>query len=223
MDTYLADKRKGFTLLELLIVLAILAVLAAILLVIIKPQVIFQRTRDTQRKTDLLKMSQAIDIYLSDIAQSGGIANLSANYTTPNWGCLNGAGGPSNQTLYYGSKDTGPVAAPSGWTGTTRATTTRTTDGNGWLPVNLASLGASSALNFPNYPLDPSNTYSDTKPGFYYTYGCNATNNTYEMDANMEQDTTSESNDGGNNPYVYEVGTDKNILPAGTSTTFYQQ
>jgi prepilin-type N-terminal cleavage/methylation domain-containing protein len=223
MDIYLTDKRKGFTLLELLIVLAILAVLAVILLIVVRPQVIFQRTRDARRKTDLLKMSQAIDIYLSDIAQSGGIANLSANYTTPNWGCLNGAGGPTNQTLYYGSKDTTNPDVPLGWTGITRATTTRTIDGNGWLPVNLASLGASSALNFPNYPLDPSNTFSNTKPGYYYTYGCNASNKTWELNANMEQDTTSESNDGGNNPYVYEVGPDKTILPAGTSSSFYQQ
>lgn len=221
METYLADKRKGFTLLELLIVLAILAVLAAILLVIIKPQVIFQKTRDTQRKTDLLKLSQAIDIYLSERTQSGDTVNLSANYSTSNWGCVGGAGGTANQTLYYASRDTSPPAVPTGWTGITRATTSRVNDGNGWLPVDLRPETV-AVLNIPNLPLDPSNTYSTDKPGYYYTYACRA-NNTYELNANMEQDTTSESNDGGNNPYVYEVGTDKTLLPAGTSTTFYQQ
>lgn len=203
--------RKGFTLLELLIVMAILAILASILLVVVKPQQIFAKARDTQRKSDLRNLAQAIEVYMSETTTG---ANLTANFASANAGCL----GNASSTIYY-STSGGVATAPTGFS-TANLSSTNATDGTGWLPINFKSV---ASLNLNALPVDPSNTANNATQSLYYTYGCRSSNATYELDGRLEVLTADEANDGGNNPQVYEVGTDKTILPAATSTTFYQQ
>ena len=191
--------------------MAILAILASILLVVVKPQQIFAKARDTQRKSDLRNLAQAVEVYMSETTSG---ANLTANYAAANGGCLGGA----NSTVYY-STAAGAATVPAGFLAT-NLSNTNATDGTGWLPINFKGV---AALNLNALPLDPSNTATDAKPGAYYTFGCRSSNTTYELDARLEVLTADSANDGGNNPQVYEVGTDKTILPAATSTTFYQQ
>jgi prepilin-type N-terminal cleavage/methylation domain-containing protein len=52
---------KSFTLIELLIVLAIIAILATILILTIKPGLIFSKARDTKRINDLKNIEKIMD------------------------------------------------------------------------------------------------------------------------------------------------------------------
>jgi len=52
--------KKGFTLIELLVVIGIIGILAAIVLVAVNPGRQFALARDTQRRSDLLEITNAI-------------------------------------------------------------------------------------------------------------------------------------------------------------------
>ena len=52
--------RQGFTLIELLVVIGIIGILAAIVLIAVNPGRQFAQARDTQRKSDLLSISNSI-------------------------------------------------------------------------------------------------------------------------------------------------------------------
>ena len=58
--------KKGFTLVELMIVIAILAILAAIVIFALNPAELFRRARDSQRMSDIRILSSAVSYYLAD-------------------------------------------------------------------------------------------------------------------------------------------------------------
>jgi general secretion pathway protein G len=70
--------KKGFTLIELLVVISILGVLATLLISNVTGA--RERARDTQRKSDLLQMKEALRMYKNDFdsypAGSGTIAGI---------------------------------------------------------------------------------------------------------------------------------------------------
>lgn len=80
-------------------------------------------------------------------------------------------------------------------------------DGTGWLPINftIISAGASIAV----LPLDPLNTAV-----YHYRVGISVASKTYEVDTVFEgqENLAKMAADGGNDPNVYEVGTDLTIL-----------
>jgi prepilin-type N-terminal cleavage/methylation domain-containing protein len=59
----LRNKQKGFTLIEILVVIGILAVLLAIVLIAINPQQQFQQANDTQRRSDVNAILNAVSSY----------------------------------------------------------------------------------------------------------------------------------------------------------------
>lgn len=65
------NNQKGFTLIELLVVIGILAILLAITLIAINPAQQFQQARNTQRKSDVNTILNAINQYMSDTANNG--------------------------------------------------------------------------------------------------------------------------------------------------------
>ncbi|MDT7868269.1 MAG: type II secretion system protein [Candidatus Pacebacteria bacterium] len=185
--------KKGFTLIELLIVLALISILAGILIVVIKPQEIFRRARDAQRKGDLSNVQRAIDAYLADVMQN---PNISVNWCT-------------TSTISYSYPFT---SAPAGWPPTTGYTATGTTstavNGTGW--VRYVTLASSTLVNLSSLPLDPLNsTVGGT--GYFYAFVCTGNAGEYELDAKLEGDTSSMQNDGGNQDGLYEVGPNKNL------------
>lgn len=59
-------KERGFTLIELLIVIAIIAILAIIVVLTINPARIMEKSRDSQRMSDLTSLATALNLYLAD-------------------------------------------------------------------------------------------------------------------------------------------------------------
>src|SRR3989344_9411549 len=60
--------RRGFTLLELIIVIAILAILSVAVILVINPAETLARARDSQRFSDLAAVKAAVGLYLSQAA-----------------------------------------------------------------------------------------------------------------------------------------------------------
>lgn len=79
-------------------------------------------------------------------------------------------------------------------------------DGSGWFPVDFTAI----RYGAPFYTLktDPINNGE-----YFYSYACNTTRSTFELNAVLESGKESSANDGGNNPSVYEVGTSLDIIP----------
>ena len=189
--------KKGFTLIELLIVLALISILAGILIVVIKPQEIFVRARDSQRKGNLASVARAIDTYVADLSQSGSAIN---------W-C------PAN-TISWSYTGTYPPAGwpgvPSGYTAT--GTNSTAVNGTGW--VRYITFASSSLVNLSTLPLDPLNQ-TVGGVGYFYAFVCTSNIGEYELNAKLEKDTASMQNDGGNQntgpTLLYEVGSNLNL------------
>ena len=58
--------KKGFTLVELLIVVSVMSVLILVVLTVLDPLGQLQKGRDTQRKNDLTQIQRMLDAYYSD-------------------------------------------------------------------------------------------------------------------------------------------------------------
>lgn len=58
--------RKGFTLIELIIVVAVMSVLTVALISTVNPMEQFKKSRDTQRKASLAQIQRAIEAYYQD-------------------------------------------------------------------------------------------------------------------------------------------------------------
>ena len=63
---HMKNIRKGFTLLEILLVVAIIAILAGIVIVAINPAKQLGNTRDAQRRSDILTLYKAVNEYIID-------------------------------------------------------------------------------------------------------------------------------------------------------------
>lgn len=194
--------KKGFTLLELIIVIAVIAILATTVILVLNPVNILQEARDSQRIADLGQMSSALGLYLATVqSPSLGDPNKCYVYT--------GGGG---YTAPETSNGTGCDQTNNNRHGTKLATvsSSRAVDGNGWIPVNLTAISGGSPLS--NWPIDPKHGVD-----YYYSYATDGSQ-TYELNADMESaaysqngDKDVESTDGGNANDIYEVGNDPGL------------
>lgn len=223
------EPKKGFTLLELLIVIGILVILSAVVIFVLNPAETLRKSRDSQRIADLATLKSALGLYLT--------LNLTPQLdnTVGNTSCRNNPNPPAD-TLYYsypsdalGADITDTTLDSGNFTlnGQVSNTNLASVNGSGWLPVNLSSLAGGSPIS--HMPVDPSNTVAATALGamttseLVYRYACDAADLTFEIDARLEStaftvDDNKHTKDGGNNPNVYEVGTKLSII--GTLTDF---
>lgn len=219
------EPKKGFTLLELLIVIGILVILSAIVIFVLNPAETLRKSRDSQRIADLATVKSALGLYLT-LNLTPRLDNTAGNIT-----CRNGTG---TKTLYYSYPSDSPGADITDIildgvnftaNGQVLNASNANVNGTGWLPVDLAGLAGGSPIS--HMPVDPTNTVSTaglaamTTSELVYRYACDATDLTFEVDARLESTafTTDPDNrhikDGGNNSNVYEVGTKLSIIGAG--------
>lgn len=185
--------KKGFTLIELIIVIALIALLATTVILVINPVKIFQEARDSQRIADLGQMNSAMSLMLATSSSQPSLG------TSGN--CYVAKAGQACTTRY--------ASAPA--TSTINATSTANVglvQGGGWVPVALGTSPAISA-----WPVDPTNNTTN-----FYSYAPDSANQ-WEFTAKMESvrygSSTNADNvvatDGGNQTELFEVGTNVNL------------
>lgn len=185
--------KRGFTLLELLIVIGVLAVLATATLLVLNPVEILRQSRDSTRISDLVSLKNALSIYITSV-------------DSPD---LDG-GTSSCATLCYVNASS--VTTNCGGRHSSKTTTedsTRGTDATGWIPVNFNAIPGGSPV--PVLAIDPTNNAT-----YFYSYACDNTNTTFELDTVFESAkylTTEDydGTDGGSSAATYEIGTDPDL------------
>ena len=199
--------KKGFTLIELLIVIAILAILATTVVLVLNPAQILAETRDGQRLNDLSTLQSAISLYLAN--SSNPIMSYRGSCSTQ---CFTHNAGVSNAGCagLGAARHSATINGGATKDATASSTTSRSTDGLGWLPVKFSDI--SGGAPFSLEPVDPTNSST-----YFYSYACAQSGKTFELDAEMESsryqsggsgDVESNTKDGGDVNTAYEVGND---------------
>jgi len=168
---------------------------------VINPAELLKKARDSQRISDLNTLKTAIAYYITETS-------------SPSIGTI------GTSTTY---SDVADVACLGG---SADASVALTTDGNGWIPINFDGMTGGSPIG--SLPKDPNPTTATANPARYYVYLVGSTTNyTFVLAANMEStyyssggDGDVESNDGGAQSGLYEVGTDMDTLST-TSASCY--
>ncbi|MCL5733373.1 MAG: LamG domain-containing protein, partial [Patescibacteria group bacterium] len=140
--------------------------------------------------SDMASLNSAINIYLTDSGGTGSLGNSQYLYVSV----------PDSSST---CGDLGLPSLPTGWSyHCVSSTSSRNTDGTGWIPVKLASTSSGTPLG--SLPVDPTNT---TSSGYYYTYATDG-NGGYELTMVPESQkyTSNAASDGGLDPSMYETG-----------------
>jgi prepilin-type N-terminal cleavage/methylation domain-containing protein len=149
---------RAFTLLELLIVIGVLAILTAVVILVLNPTEMLQKSRDSRRLSELADLNRALQI-----ASVQGIFNFGSQYTVyisipdPNANPTSTCSGLGLPTL--------PLGPPVWSYQCSSPTNYRKVNSTGWVPVNFSSISIGSPL--ATLPVDPINTVAG---GLYYTY-----------------------------------------------------
>lgn len=215
--------KKGFTLLELLIVITIISVLSVAIIVVINPAETLRKARDTQRLSDMASLKTALGVYVTTVnpVYLGGAATNATCQTVQGTDDATTATKLwySTSTTVTGTLDNTPT--PAKGLGTQVASTALgNVDSTGWMPIDLTNITGGSPIS--NLPIDPTNDGGAvTSASLVYRYACAADNLTFEINAQLESiafktDDDKRAKDGGNNANYYEVGTALDIIGTGT-------
>ncbi|MDD5431247.1 MAG: prepilin-type N-terminal cleavage/methylation domain-containing protein [Candidatus Pacebacteria bacterium] len=188
---------KSFTLVELLIVIGILTILGAVTVLIVKPDQVLKKSRDSRRLSEIQEINKAITIYQSLEGSSFGTANK-VYVSLPD----------SSSTCDNLSLPELPL--PYDYACSTAANY-RNMDGTGWLPINFSEHITSVGALFSALPIDPINTASS---GYYYMY---ITGGSYELTALLESDKYLQEN------ALADNGTDSGRIETGTDIDLWKE
>jgi prepilin-type N-terminal cleavage/methylation domain-containing protein len=188
------NSRSSFTLIELLVVLAIVAILSVVVIITLNPSELLRQSRDSNRLSDLGTLNRALGLFSGDV-NGGSLGNPNTVYV-------------SIPDASSSCSHLGLPTLPSGWNyACVNATSTRNTDGTGWIPVNFQSISFGSPIS--SLPLDPTNT---TTTGQYFTY---VTGGSYRLTTHFESQRyiPQEAMSGGADPAQYTLGDNLSLAP----------
>ena len=179
--------KKGFTLIDLLIVVGILSIVSVATVMVINPVQLFAQARDGTRVSDLNALKSAITIYMG-LIRGGSLGD-----------CLEGGtvtADPSVDMINDGIFSEDPALISDD----------QNIDGTGWIDIDFNQVPTGAPFSI--LPIDPKN--DDT---YFYGYACNDTDKYFELIANMESDRYAssgpsdiESTDGGDRLGLFETG-----------------
>src|SRR3989338_2210960 len=199
--------KKGFTLLELLIVIGILAILSSVTVLVLNPAELLRQARDTQRINDLGAINNALALY-SGTAATVALGTAGTRYTHA------GITVDASSTAAFGASQC------AGDTSTVSTSSDRTVLGAGWIPVVFGDISGGTPLAV--LPVDPSSGIGSAAkinswPLVYWFEGSTASS-TWELAAKMESERYKDggtndvsTNDGGTCRYWYEIGTEPGL------------
>ncbi|EKD24186.1 MAG: hypothetical protein ACD_81C00089G0022 [uncultured bacterium] len=194
--------RRGFTLLELLIVIGILSVLATTAALVINPLEYLRQSRDAKRIADSVSMYKAIQLLSFDNKAATTLGTISTVYISL----------PDTASSTCGSYALPALPAPWQYHCASDADFKKN-DGTGWMPVDFSALTGGSPLH--TLPIDPNNSIANAQ---YYSFVTDGDG--YELAVSMEASTNTTggatdktSSDGGDNPTSYELGSNLVIAP----------
>ena len=198
--------KRGFTVIELLVVIGITVILALVVITTLNPVEILGQSRDAKRLSEIESVDGAIEFALSQ--------DLNLDIGDPNIIYLSL---PDDDPACGSYTDLPPLDTVAGWSYRCSSQANfRNIDGTGWLPVNFASLPTSP---FTTLPVDPVN---DASRGLYYAY---VTGGSWELNVQLESEKYSfsggadmDSTDGGDTIVLYETGNDLGLLPPEASS-----
>ena len=104
--------KKGFTLIEVLLVMAILGILVTIVVIAINPGQILKKTRDTRRKQDVVRIAEIMELYY---AENGEYPRESALDSSIGFSDDCNHGGDDYSELHTGHPDCAGFSPGSGW------------------------------------------------------------------------------------------------------------
>ncbi len=177
---------------EILIVFAILAILAVILIIYLKPGLIFAKSRDTRRVQDLKNINEALNVFAGDNPATSMGSFATAYISLPD----------SSPTCSSWISQLPPLPGYS-YHCAPQSTYTNI-DGTGWIPVSFAS---DTMVALSDLPIDPIN-----KPPYYYVF-MTANDPQWELVAFMEASNSAAISDGGKMANAYEIGTSLTFYP----------
>jgi len=176
--------KKGFTLVELLIVIGILGVLATAVVLVLNPAELLRQARDSTRLQDLATIHSALSIYVSSV---------------------------SSPTLGETAYNTSSGSATCDSTASVASRQVYTVAGSGWVAVDFTTIPGGSPLSA--LPRDPVNDttyfycYDANNTAKTWELVTQLESSKF---ANGGADDR-ESTDGGDNSDWYEVGTDPDL------------
>ncbi len=235
--------KKGFTLLELLIVISIIAILAIALVFLLNPAETLKKSRDAQRISDLNTVKTALGIMLTAsstpsldnfLPQATAVcitATTAAGVTTLSTAPKIKYSANSAPTLTSATPGADAASVATPFVASSSGATPGKIDGTGWIPINLRALTGGSPIS--SFPIDPINTVSSTavNTDLVYRYACqNGTTAgvgpgkpayVFEINAALESaaytvDDNKMAKDGGDNDNYYETGNSLYLLPTNT-------
>ena len=185
--------KRGFTLVELLIVIGILAILAVVVVLVLNPAQLLAQARDSQRISDLGSIKSAIGLYLATATSPSIAASTTCTITS----CFS------------------PFA-----TSTLTVTSSTVVTGGGWVAVDLTGTTGGSPLSaLPLYPTNSTTYYyafkgDSTNKTFELNGRLESTKYRDMMKTdggNQNSCTTYTENNDTPNGCFYEIGTDPGL------------
>lgn len=182
------EAKRGFTLVELLVVIAIIAILMVVVVLVLNPGELLKQSRDSNRLSDISTLKSALTLYLADVATTTPLA-------------------PATKTCYSYMQG-GVGTTTCSWFSTTgwNVSSSKNIDGTGWVPVNFQAISAGVPIT--RIPIDPISNNTST----FYSYTASGTQ-LFKLAAKMESikfqyqgsgDVC--STDGGISSTTYETG-----------------